>query len=140
VNLKTMAPEPDRTREIPAPSNTRSLRILCADDNLLLGAMLVRLLGSAGHRADQVPDGMAAWAALEAPDAGFDLVITDHQMPRLGGLELVRRLRTTGYRGRIIVHSSHLPPGEAAAYRALAVDAILSKPVPPAVLLAFVTA
>lgn len=70
----------------------------------------------------------------EAP-AGYDLVITDHQMPVMTGLELVTCLRTLPYHGGILVMSGSIDPGMAAEYRSLGVDALLEKPVALQVLL-----
>lgn len=58
----------------------------------------------------------------------FDIVITDHKMPVLCGLDMVRQLREQNYTGRIIVLSAHLSHDNIRAYRELAVDEILPKP------------
>lgn len=59
----------------------------------------------------------------------FDLLVTDHEMPALTGLQLVERLRKKGFAGKIMVHSSELNAKDAAAYQALGIDHILRKPV-----------
>lgn len=82
-----------------------------------------------GHSIECVPDGRVAWERLIVDHATFDLVITDHHMPEMDGLELVKRLRTLPYRGKIIVFSSALSPTVANAYYALKVDLVLAKPV-----------
>jgi two-component system OmpR family response regulator len=58
----------------------------------------------------------------------FDVVITDHRMPRMTGLELVRRLRTKNFAGKILVLSAHLTDQEIAAYEKLNVDMMMTKP------------
>lgn len=91
--------------------------------------LLARLvLERAGHYVEHVADGQAAWDRIMADPAFFEVVITDHQMPRLTGLQLVQRLRAAGFRGRILVHSSHLTADEEQTYLALDVEAILHKP------------
>lgn len=87
-----------------------------------------------GHSIECVPDGRVAWERLIVDHATFDLLITDHHMPEMDGLELVKRLRTLPYRGKIIVFSSELRPSVADAYYALKVNAVLPKPVPPPLL------
>ncbi|MFZ9682396.1 MAG: response regulator [Cephaloticoccus sp.] len=72
--------------------------------------------------------GVVHGAAVAEP-ARFECVITDHHMPRMSGVELVRHLRDFGYRGRIVVISSELGPATDARYHALAVDLLLKKPV-----------
>lgn len=49
-------------------------------------------------------------------------------MPRLGGLELVRRLRGAGYQGKVIVLSAHLSQHSRTLYDSLGVEAMLPKP------------
>jgi len=58
----------------------------------------------------------------------FDLVITDHRMPRSGGLELVKKLRKRKYAGKIVVLSGHLSPENIGIYEDLEIDEVLSKP------------
>ena len=58
----------------------------------------------------------------------FDVVITDHRMPRSGGLELVRKLRARKYAGKVVVLSGHLSPENIGIYEDLAVDEVLGKP------------
>lgn len=103
------------------------LRILCADDNKMLGDVMVRLFSAAGHAVEHVADGLEAWERLSKDLSHFDVLITDNQMPGLSGLELVELLRQTDYRGRIIVHSGSLSAKEVASYRAFGVDSIIAK-------------
>ncbi len=84
-----------------------------------------------GHAIECVVDGQAAWERLGMNFAAIDLVITDHHMPKMNGLELVTRLRTLPYRGKIVVFSSELNPVVANAYHALKVDLLLPKPIFP---------
>ena len=71
-------------------------------------------------------DGNDALAKIAKEE--FDVVITDHRMPRSGGLELVRKLRQRNYDGRIVVLSAYLSPDNIGTYEELAVDEIVAKP------------
>lgn len=130
----------------PAPSSARSgassrrWRILWAEDNLQLGDILVCLLTRLGHEVRHARDGGEAWALLARDLGAFDLVVTDHQMPELGGPELVRRLRAARFAGRIVVYSSALEAGERREYERLGVDRIVEKAAAPAHLLAAIAA
>jgi two-component system, chemotaxis family, chemotaxis protein CheY len=113
------------------PKATKSLRVLYADDVRELRRLLEISLGNDGHRVETVPDGRAALERVLAGVDDFDLIITDHHMPNMNGLEFVTRLRGSSYRGRIMVFSSELNENVSDAYRALGVDCILPKPVFP---------
>ena len=116
-----------------APTIKRFLRVLYADDLRDLRDIMRISLSREGHGIECVEDGLLALARVTA-DPGFDLVITDHHMPNLNGLELVMRLREQEFPGRIMVFSSELSPNVAAEYERLRVDRILYKPVYPSVL------
>mgnify|MGYP001576683050 FL=1 len=105
----------------------KSLRILCADDNTMLGDVMIQFFSTAGHAVEHVANGLEAWEKLSRDIGHFDVLVTDNQMPGLNGLELVKLLRQTNYRGRIIVHSGSLSAKEVAGYRAFGVDSIIAK-------------
>ena len=73
-------------------------------------------------------NGAQALAKIAAASRPFDVVITDHQMPELTGLELVRELRSHHFSGKIAVLSAHLNEKNVHAYEDLHVDLMLSKP------------
>jgi CheY-like chemotaxis protein len=73
-------------------------------------------------------DGWEALIKIGAAARPFDVVITDHRMPRMGGLELVRRLRTRNFEGKILVLSAHLSDEDIRAYEEFGVDMMMSKP------------
>ena len=108
----------------------RALRILCADHDPLFREVLHRVFSLAGHSVECVSDGTTAWKRVSPDISSFDVLITDHRMPKMDGLALVRRLRQADYRGRIIVHSPKLTAKDTASYRALGVDSIVVKPTP----------
>lgn len=115
-------------------ASVRPLRILYAEDVRELRMLARMMLVPLGHSLECCENGQLAWERTrDHPDA-FDLIITDHHMPVMNGLEFVRRLRTTPFKGRIFVFSSDLDPRTANFYRALNVDQILSKPIAPHVL------
>ena len=77
---------------------------------------------------------MEALDRLSANLAAYDLLITDHHMPRMNGIELVTEVRRLDFKGRIMVFSSELNPSVSDEYRKLGVDRILFKPVYPSFL------
>ena len=70
------------------------MRILIAEDDQVLADGLLRSLRNAGYAVDQVGSGSEADAALASHD--FDLVILDLGLPKLHGLEVLRKLRARG--------------------------------------------
>lgn len=71
------------------PSNPA--RILLVDDNANGLAARKSVLQELGHRITTASCGATALEQLGAQK--FDLVVTDYKMPRMDGLELIRRLR-----------------------------------------------
>ena len=71
------------------------MRILIAEDDQVLADGLLRTFRASGAAVDHVADGAQADAALLA-NTEFDLVILDLGLPRLHGLEVLRRLRARG--------------------------------------------
>ena len=86
-----------------------------------------------GHQIECFADGGQALTRVNA-DPTIDLVMTDHHMPRMNGLELVTALRNSGYAGKIMVFSSELSVETAEDSERLGVDRILYKPVFPSTL------
>jgi CheY-like chemotaxis protein len=79
-------------------------RILVVEDDPQLRALLVRIVGAAGHEVVASPNGKAALAELGG--AEFDLIVTDVVMPEMEGLELIRQVRKLPRPVSIIAMSS----------------------------------
>ena len=84
------------------------LRILCADDNAELAELIAESLQHYGYRVEWVLDGDEALKLLATDPAKFDLLITDMQMTRLDGHDLIVQARAAGFRGKIIVFAGGL--------------------------------
>ncbi len=91
--------EAERGADRPAPP-----RILIVDDDPIAAEAMAELLARDGHATAIAPDGEAALAMLEDPipeqahksedsRPAFGLLLTDLNMPRLDGLELLRQVR-----------------------------------------------
>ncbi|CAH0286793.1 hybrid sensor histidine kinase/response regulator [Pseudomonas mediterranea] len=66
-------------------------RILVVDDSLTVRELQRKLLQGRGYDVAVAVDGMDGWNALRSEE--FDLLITDIDMPRMDGIELVSLLR-----------------------------------------------
>jgi len=80
------------------------MRVLVVEDDPLLGRGVQAGLEQAGFAADWVRDGIAADAALGAED--YAAVVLDLGLPRLEGLELLRKVRGTGDRTPVLILSA----------------------------------
>jgi len=109
-------------------SPSRQLNILVADDEFGTRASLGIVLALAGHHTIFARDGDEAFDLVEQDSTRFDLIITDHQMFRVSGLELVRKLRQKGYPGQIIVLTAYAGIVEKEDYGKLNVACIMDKP------------
>jgi len=105
----------------------KKTRILAVDDEPVIGESIACLLEAPNRKITVAANGQDALAM--AAKQKFDVVITDHRMPRSGGLELVRKLRRQKYRSKVIVLSGHLSPENVGIYEELDVDEVVGKPV-----------
>jgi two-component system sensor histidine kinase and response regulator WspE len=67
-------------------------RILVVDDSITVREVERRLLESRGYDVAVAVDGVDGWNAVRS--AHFDLLISDVDMPRMTGIELVRHVRS----------------------------------------------
>ena len=123
---------PETTPDDVVPTR-KPLRVLYADDMRQLRELIVIVLGRDGHFVETAANGEEALEKIAAATAPFDVIITDHHMPGINGLELVNTVRSgPPFTGKIIVFSSELSQSVDEAYRRLKVDHILPKPIFPA--------
>jgi CheY-like chemotaxis protein len=104
------------------------LRVLCADDNVLVLDMLSKTLQSAGHHVEVALDGRAAVSRVAEDPGFFQLIVTDTRMPWLDGFGVVQEARSAGFEGKIIVFANALSPEERQRYAELRVDRVIDKP------------
>jgi two-component system, OmpR family, response regulator QseB len=66
-------------------------RILVVDDDISNCQRNAKVLLDSGYDVDVAADGAAAWQALDTDS--YNLVITDDNLPRVSGVELLKKLR-----------------------------------------------
>jgi chemosensory pili system protein ChpA (sensor histidine kinase/response regulator) len=110
-------------------------RILVADDSRTLREAAALLLQQGGYRVEMATDGWDAWDLLQ--DQPFDLLLTDLEMPRLDGWELLGRIRRHPNLRNLSVLIMSSRTGEAHRQRALGLgaDDFIGKPLRRRVLL-----
>ena len=77
------------------------MRVLVVEDERDLNRILVKTLAAEGYSADACFDGVEALEYLSG--APYDVVILDVMMPRMDGMELLRRMRDSGNRTPVIM-------------------------------------
>jgi DNA-binding response OmpR family regulator len=75
-----------------------------------------------GYQVDAAEDGAEGWDALHT--RSYDLLITDNNMPKISGVELVRKVRSARMALPVIMASGARPAEELG----LQLEAILLKP------------
>jgi CheY-like chemotaxis protein len=112
---------------MPCPSNAQLLpaslqstaprvrRILCVDDDPVSMRILTAILARPGWAVECVCDGQHAIDRFEGDSGEFDVLVTDHYMPRIDGLGLVRRLKAAGFAGRVVIVSAMVTPEDGEA-------------------------
>jgi two-component system, NtrC family, response regulator HydG len=81
------------------------IRVLVCDDDAGVRYTLREILASAGLSVEEARDGEEALAKFDA--APFPLVVTDLRMPRLDGMELLRRLMSRAPAPRVVLVTAH---------------------------------
>ena len=118
-------------------ASSRSLAVLCVEDNPYGRIVLNTILTELGHRADFVGTGEAA---VETVAAGrYDAVLIDITLPGIDGFEATRRIRALPSRAgrlRIVGVSGRANAADEATGRAAGMDAYLAKPLSPGALAA----
>jgi CheY-like chemotaxis protein len=109
--------------------------VLIVEDSENSAAMLeMAFLGIPGVTVVQAPSGVEALRILDAAATPVQAVVTDLNMPRMDGYELIRRIRgDKRFRATpIIVVSADTDPDTPERVAALGVDAFFPKPFSPA--------
>ena len=100
--------------------------ILVADDDADVRQLLVSVLVADGFAVNIASDGAQAWEALQLQH--YDLLITDNEMPRMSGLQLIKRIRKAALNLPILMVSGAFSAECAHANRQLEIAAIIRKP------------
>jgi DNA-binding response OmpR family regulator len=77
------------------------MRILIVEDNERIAETVADVLEEQHYIVDIALDGEAGWQQAEA--FNYDLILLDLMLPKLDGISLCQRLRTSGYGGPILV-------------------------------------
>ncbi len=88
---KALAPNVTADDPTPTIAPAAAPTILLVEDSLVIRTQMLRILGGAGYQVTAAHDGVEGWEKLQA--GKFDIVVSDVEMPRWGGLELTKQIR-----------------------------------------------
>lgn len=100
--------------------------ILVAEDDAQIRRLSTVVLLEAGYQVDAAEDGDVAWDILQTKS--YHLLITDHEMPKLSGIELIKKVRTVHAALPVILVSGALPVETLKKHPELQISATLPKP------------
>jgi DNA-binding response OmpR family regulator len=103
--------------------------ILIVDDEPNVRLMLRTTLESVGYKVVDAEDGERALQRLRAESC--DLILLDLQMPKMDGMELLRRLRADGHAVPVVILTAHGSISEAVGAMKLGAIDFLTKPITP---------
>ncbi|MCA9652172.1 MAG: response regulator [Myxococcales bacterium] len=101
------------------------MKVLVVDDEPLITKMLARFARMRGHEATVASDGQEAWELFSSDPEQWAVMITDILMPRMNGVELVERIRSSGSDIPVVFISAH---GQVPDVEALSPATFLPKP------------
>ncbi len=82
-------------------TKTSKVRILCVDDEHAIRTLLQSQLEQEGYDVDIADDGDVAIAKLGA--SAFDVILLDIRMPKVGGIDVLRHIRDSDIKSRVIM-------------------------------------
>ena len=101
-------------------------RILVVEDEASIRQLTASVLTRSGYQVEATEDGAAAWNSLQL--SNYDLLVTDNHMPKVTGLELLKKVRAARMALPVIMATGSLPDEEFARHPWLQPAATLQKP------------
>lgn len=121
----------------PAAPEAQRETILVVEDETGIRELVQKILGRHGYTVLEAANGDEALEICRQRSVSIDLLITDVMMPRMGGRELVDRLRkqgrkmkvlyVSGYTDDVSIYSGNFPPGTAFLQKPFTLSALLDK-------------
>lgn len=112
--------------QTPVTGFTPALRILVVEDDADIRDLNTEVLIGQGYRVDRAADGAAAWDALNSES--YDLMITDNNMPKVTGVDLLKKMRAARMALPVIMATGILPAEEFRRHPWLRPAGMLTKP------------
>lgn len=110
-------------------------KALVVEDNAALRRVIGRALQSRGFEVTSAEDGISGWDAAQG--VTYALIVTDQQMPRMGGIELIEKLRGSEDHGEtpvVLLTAKGMELDNDRLRAEYGVSAVLNKPFSPSAL------
>ncbi len=108
------------------PPGQPGFRILVVEETSDLRQLTAEVLADAGYQVEVAEDGEAAWSALQLHTC--DLLITGQFLPKVSGVELLKKIHTARMTLPVIMATEILPTWEFALHPCLQAVTMLRKP------------
>ncbi len=116
TSVEAVVPERGATEQDAAAEGEPELTVLVVDDDLLVAAGTSAMLEDLGHRVVEASSGAQAIDALRRYEDGIHVVITDHAMPGMTGLELAQHIKQSHPGLPVILASGYADIDDLAEY------------------------
>jgi DNA-binding response OmpR family regulator len=110
---------------LPRQPNARQ-RILVVEDDPFIRRLNTEVLACSGYQVDAAENGAAAWMAIQQEN--YDLIVTDNNMPKMTGIELLQSLHEARQILPVIMATGTIPEAELERRPWLEIQAIMLKP------------
>ena len=127
MKVKNISHTPETAREaFPRPAKPPRHRILVVEDDADIRQLNTEALTQCGYHVDAAQDGAAAWNTIQLNR--YDLMVTDNEMPKITGVDLLKKLHAARLALPVIMATGALPVDEFTRYPWLQPAAMLIKP------------
>jgi DNA-binding response OmpR family regulator len=126
MKVKTFSQTPQAaSAAIPRPARPTH-RILVVEDDHDIRQLNTEALKDCGYHVDAAQDGAIAWDTMQL--SRYDLMVTDNDMPKVTGIELLKKLHAAHMAVPVIMATGILPLDEFTRHPWLQPAAMLIKP------------
>lgn len=128
--------------ELGPPMFNTAPRVLLIEDDEIQAVVIEENLSSRGFSVITVPDAEQAWEILEKSELRFNAILLDRELPGMGGIDLLRKIRAERRFDPVpvILETATADPSKIQEGLNAGAYYYLTKPFEPAVLIAIVTA
>ena len=107
IQTPTLSETEEQLEVGPLMPSKSAHRILVVDDDKSIRELNTEMLTRSGFEVDAAADGAVGWEALQAKR--YDLIITDNFMPKVTGIEMVKKLHAAGMKLPVIMATALFP-------------------------------